>query len=212
MAPPSAGTELGGCRSTLSHPCDSPNCSVSWLAGILAQLQPIIIRAIKAAVKCKQKLVAFTPGGKTLQPVLDAALDLLAWDMYVGSEVRKPQEGSHSSPRRPAGPFPGRKSCSKAEQKATLASLNLRDNAVPLKGLIPKGQDALFNSSYILSVLILVPKSYPKPLEVPTAPTGPFQHPKCLLIPAIATRLCHLQTLHVEMREMGNSRLALPGT
>lgn len=83
---------------------------------------------------------------------------------------------------------------------------------MPLKGLIPKDQDALFNISHPLSVLILVPKSYPKPLEVPTALTAPSQHPKCLLLPAIATRLSHLQTAHMEMREMGHSRLALPGT
>lgn len=135
-----------------------------------------------------------------------------AWLGHVGSEVGKPQEGSHSSTRRPAGTFPGKKSCSKAEQRATPASLNLQDSAVPLKGLIPKDQDALFNISHPLSVLILVPKSYPKPLEVPTAPTAPSQHPKCLLLPAIATRLSHLQTAHMEMREMGHSRLALPGT
>lgn len=137
---------------------------------------------------------------------------LLGWDTYVGNEVRKPQEGSHSSTRRPAALSLEKKSCSKAEQRATPASLNLQDTAVPLKGLIPKGQDALFNSSHPPSVLILVPKSYPKALEVPTAPTAPSQHPKCLLLPAIATRLCHLQTLHLEMREMGHSRLALPGT
>lgn len=111
----------------------------------------------------------------------------------------KPQEGS----QRAAGTFPGKKSCSKAEQKATPASLDLQDTAVPLKGLIAEGQDAPFNISHPLSVLVLVPKSYPKPLEVPTAPTAPSQHPKCLLLPAIATRVCHLQTPHMEMREMG---------
>lgn len=50
-----------------------PTAPFPWLAGILAQLQPIVISGIKAAVKHKQKLVAFAPGGKRLQPVLDAA-------------------------------------------------------------------------------------------------------------------------------------------
>lgn len=58
-----------------------PTAPVSWLAGILAQSQLIVISGIKAAVKRKQELVAFTLGGNRFQPVLDAALDLLGWDM-----------------------------------------------------------------------------------------------------------------------------------
>lgn len=81
-APPWAGTELGGAGALCHIHVTVPTAPVSWLTGILAQLQPIIISSIKVPVKCKQELVAFTPGGKTLQPVLDAALDLLGWDMW----------------------------------------------------------------------------------------------------------------------------------
>lgn len=58
-----------------------PTAPVSWLAGILAQLQPVVISGIKAAVKRKQELVAFTLGGNRFQQVLLAALDLLGWDV-----------------------------------------------------------------------------------------------------------------------------------
>lgn len=41
--------------------------------------------------------MAFAPGGKTLQPVLDAALDLLGWDMW-GVRWGSPKKAPTAAP------------------------------------------------------------------------------------------------------------------